>query len=164
MELDGFLDELDRRWPKPEESASKEIIDFCQAALSEHPRSSTLWYDLGILMQRCKENDYKPEDYLRCLENAVQCNGNNWQAQEELGDILDTYFEDFTRAEKAFRRAIELGAGFESYCGLARVLAQTGKISEAIHVLSKDICPFHDHDDIQALRAEIVAGEWYWES
>jgi hypothetical protein len=164
MDANWFLDEIERQWPQAGQPASKEVVELCLAALREHPESSTLWYDLAILMQRCdKENGYGPEDYRRCCESAVKCNPHNWEAHQELGDILDTFFDEYARAEQEFRTAIELGAGAESYCGLARVLAQSDKTADAIQVLSKDACPFHDHADVQATRAEIIAGDWSWE-
>jgi hypothetical protein len=161
MEEQRYLDEIARRWPETGQEPSKELVDLCQAAAAEHPKSSTLWCDLGTIMQRCgDEHGYTREDYLHCYENAIQCDGMNWQAHEELAYVLDVYFDDFGRAELAFRTAIALGAGADSYCGLARVLAQTGKITEAVSGLSEGTCPFHRHDVTQELRAEILAGVW----
>jgi hypothetical protein len=83
------------------------------------------------------------------------------EAQQDLGYVLDVYFEDFDRAEQAFKAAIELGAGSEGYCGLARVLAQMGRTDDAILSLSEGMCPFHNQADTQALRTEITAGDWH---
>jgi tetratricopeptide (TPR) repeat protein len=163
MDADAFLDEIERQWPQPGQSPSKEIAELCQAAVNEHPESSTLWYDLGIIMQRCgDECGFRPEDYLRCFENAVRCNAGNGEAQQELGNVLDTFFDDYARAERAFQKAIESGAGAESYSGLARTLAQVGKIDEALQLLSEPACPFHDDPEVQKMRTEIAAGDWYW--
>ena len=163
METDRFLDEIARQWPQRGQSPSKELVELCLAALHEHPESSTLWYDLGTLMQRCGTDlGYTPEDYLRCYENAIKCHARNWEAYQELGYVLDNYFDEYSRSEQAFRKAIEFGAGAESYCGLARVLAQSGKIRDAIQVLSEQACPFHDNCEIERMRSEIAAGDWYW--
>ena len=128
MDMTKYEDEIIRLWPKPEQSPSKDILDVCLAAVAEYPDSSTFWYDLGIIMHRCgDEYSYMPDDYLRCFENAVRCDLENAEAYQELGYMLDVYFDDYDRAEKAFRKAIELGAENESYCGLARVLRKRGR-------------------------------------
>jgi tetratricopeptide (TPR) repeat protein len=163
MEIDEYYHEIAMRWPGPGQSPGKQIVDLCLAAVAEYPESSTFWYDLGIIMQRCgDDHGYSGEDYLRCFENAVRCHPGNAEASRELGYVLDIYFDAYDRAEHAFRKAIELGADQECYFGLARVLAQMGKVDDAIASLSKDVCPFHDHPDIQHLRDEILAGGWYW--
>jgi tetratricopeptide (TPR) repeat protein len=100
------------------------------------------------------------KDYLGCFESSVKCNSNNAEAYQELGYVLDAYFSDYEKAEQAFKNAITLGAGYESYFGRARVLAQMGKTDDAIGSLSENACPFHDHPDIQSLRSEILDGSW----
>jgi uncharacterized protein HemY len=161
MDTDGFLDEIDRQWPQPGEPPSKQLVDLCLRAVREHPESSALWYDLGTIMQRCgDEYYYTRADYLRCYENAVKCDVGNWEAYQELAYVLDTYFDDYVAAERAFRAAIKVGAEAESYCGLARVLAQVGKTDDAINILSEGVCPFHSDSEVQKMRAEIVAGDW----
>jgi uncharacterized protein HemY len=112
-------------------------------------------------MERRDEGGYTREDFLRCFDNAVTCDSRNWEAHEELGYVLDVYFDEHIKAEQAFRTAIELGAGRESYYGLARVLAQAGRTDDAILSLSDGVCPFHDDPEIQKLRTEIVGGDWY---
>jgi tetratricopeptide (TPR) repeat protein len=162
MDTDSYLDKIEGLWPEPGQSPSKEIVEVCWAAVAEHPESSTLWYDLGIIIQRCDDDyGYTADDYLRCFENSVKCYPDNFEAQQELGYTLDTYFDDFAGATRAFKKAIELGAGAESYYGLARVLAQSGHVDDAIHSISEGVCPFHDDADIQEMRAEILDGLWY---
>ncbi|MGD0899379.1 MAG: hypothetical protein ABR915_16195 [Thermoguttaceae bacterium] len=164
MEADAYLDEIERLWPEPGQSPTKEIVDLCLAAVAEHPESSTLWYGWGIIMRRCGgEYGYMREDYLRCYEDSVRCDCTNAEAYQELGYVLDVFFDDYGKAEQAFRRAIELGAGHESYFGLARVLAQVGKTDDAIVCLSEGNCPFHDHPEIKKLVSEILDGDWWWE-
>lgn len=163
METDRFLDDIERQWPQPGQSPTTELVALCLAEVHEHPESSTLWYDLGTIMQRCgDEHGYTSADYRQCYENAIKCNARNWEAYQELGYVLDTYSDDYAGAECAFRSAIDVGAGAESYCDLARVLAQTGKTDEAIHSLSEGACPFHSDSAVQTLGAEIVAGDWFF--
>jgi uncharacterized protein HemY len=163
MSIDEYLDSIERLWPKPGESPTVEVVALCQQAIAEHPSSSTLWYDLGMIMHRCsEEHGFSAEDYLRCFENAVKCNTDNWEALRELGYVLDTYFDEYEKAAEAFKKAISLGADHESYGGYARALAQMGRTEEAIACLSESTCPFHNHPEIQKLRSEIRAGDWYW--
>lgn len=163
MNIEEILDEIGERWPLTGEAPTKDLMELCAAAVSEHPESSTLWYDFGLLMQRCGEDrGYVPGDYLRCYENAVKCDARNWEAHQEMGYVLDDFFDDYAGAERAFRTAIELGAGAEGYCGLARVLAQSGRCDDAIEAISEAACPFHDCDSVRQMRAEIIAGDWYW--
>ncbi len=135
---------------------------MCQEAVTEYPESSTFWYNLGVVMQRCEEESgFTPQDYLRCFENAVKWDRTSAEAYQELAYILDTYFDDFEKSERAFEKAIELGAGHKSYNGRARVLAQMGRVSEAIDSLSKRECPFHDHPEVDDMRSEILSGIWF---
>jgi tetratricopeptide (TPR) repeat protein len=164
MDENRYLDEIAGLWPQPGEPPAKEIVDLCLAAVAEYPESSTLWYDLGIIMRRCGgEYAYTDADYLRCFETSVRCDCTNAEAYQELGYVLDVFFDDYGKAEEAFRKAIELGARHESYFGLARVLAQVGRTDDAIKCLSEDRCPCHDHPEIKKLRAEILDGSWWWE-
>lgn len=165
MDIDAHCDRIRALWPQPGHPPSGELVDMCLAVASEHPDSSTVWYDLGIIMQRCDSaHGYTPADYLRCFKNAVTCDASNWEAYQELGYVFDNFFDDYTKAEQAFRTAIGLGAGIESYCGLARVLAQNGQTDKAIDSLSEDTCPFYGDGEIRALRADILAGDWSWET
>ena len=109
MDIAKYEDEIIRLWPKPGQRPSKDVLDVCLAAVSEYPSSSGLWYSLGMAM--CRSGDaygHTPEDCLRRFENAVACDPDNAEAHQEFGYVLDTYYDDYERAEVAFRRAIEL--------------------------------------------------------
>ncbi len=128
MDIDKYLDEIDRLWPKPGEFPTKEILDLCPEAVAAHPESSVLWYDWGILMERCSEDHgYTAEEFRQCFENSIRCDATNEEAYQELGCVLDVYFDEFDKAEEALRKAIEHGAGCESYYARARVLAEMGR-------------------------------------
>jgi hypothetical protein len=66
---------------------------------------------------------------------------------------------DLKLAEQSFRRAIELGAGVDSYVGLARVLAELGHDRQEILKLLEE-CPFRDTAKVQEIRSEIEKGAW----
>ena len=55
--------------------------------------------------------------------------------------------------------AIELGAGPDSYAGLARVLAERGTETAEILVFIDD-CPYVGETVIQEMRSEIEKGQW----
>ena len=165
MDMDSYLREIEAGWPPTGQPPSRELVTLCQQAVAAYPESSTLWYDLGILMHRCEdERGYRANDFRRCFEQAVQCDGDNAEAHQELGYVLDVYYDDYPRAAAEFEAALRLGAGAESHFGLARVLAQMGDVDAAIAALSPPACPFPDDPDIQLLRAEILAGDWCWET
>lgn len=159
--LQWYHDEIFRLWPHAGEPPSRELLNLCLHAVDEYPADAILWYDLGIIMHRCSEDfGYTANDYLRCFENSIKFDSRNAEAYQELGLVLDVYFSDYDKAEQALRKAIDFGAGHESYHGLARVLAQIGKTEDAILTLAESNCPFYDHPEIQKLRAEIVNGSW----
>ena len=161
MNISEYYDEIERLWPKAGQPPSGKVVDVCLRAVVEYPESSTLWYNLGIAMQRCTEDyGYTCRDYLRCFENAVKYDLSNAEAFEELGYVLDIYFDDYDKAEHAFQKAIEYGAGSDAYFGRARVLAEMGKTDDAVNSISENVCPFHDDPEIQKLRSEILDGSW----
>ena len=161
MDIDQYHHEILRLWPQSGESPTNEIVDLCLKAVAEHPESSLCWYDLGIIIQRCSEDyGYTADDSLRCFENSVKYDGTNPAAFQELGYVLDTYFDEYEKAERAFRTAIDLGAGYESYYGLARVLAEMDRNEQALDTLLEENCPFWQHPEIQRLQTEILEGVW----
>ena len=163
MERDEYLDEMKRLWPEPGQIPAKEIVDLLLEAVAAFPESSDLWYNLGIIMDRCgDEYGYTHKDYLRCYENAIRCDPENAEAFQELGIALDVYCDDFVAAERALKQAIELGAGSESYEARARALAQMGKTQEALDSVADGNCPYSTRPEIQKLRAEIANGDWCW--
>jgi tetratricopeptide (TPR) repeat protein len=162
MDIAEYYDKIAAAWPQPGKAPTQEIEDLCLAAVADHPEVSVFWYDLGVVMQRCGEDcRYTAHDYLQCFGNAVKFDAKDPEAYQELGYVLDVYFARYDKAVEAFRKAIELGAGHESYYGLARVLAQMGKQDEATACLSENNCPFHDHPEIKELISEIVDGIWH---
>ena len=160
--VEEYCAEIAWLWPKPGQSPTRAILDACLQAVGEHPESSVLWCDLGTIMGRWDaDSGFTAADYLRCYENAVKFDPNNAEAFQELGYVLDVYFSDYNGAERAFKRAIELGAEHESYLGRARALAQMGRTDDAINILAENACPFHHHPEIQKLRSEIFDGSWF---
>jgi tetratricopeptide (TPR) repeat protein len=162
MELEAYLARIEQLWPPAGQAPSKEAVAVCLEATENYPNSSQLWCALGIIMQRCgPEFGFNPDGFLGCCENAVKADRRNFEAYQELGFVLDVYFDRFNEAQKAFESAIELGGGVESYYGLARVLAESGRVGDAIAGLSKDVCPYYDDPMIRELRSEIEDGSWH---
>ncbi len=161
MDLLDYCREIARLWPQAGQAPNRELVEMCLQAVSDYPESSTLWYNLGIVMERCSEDEgFGADDYLRCFENSVRYDPTNAEAYQELGYVLDVYFDDYVGAERALRKAIRLGGGHESYCALARVLAQMSRTQESLDAISEENCPYHRHPEIQKLRMEVESGIW----
>lgn len=94
------------------------------------------------------------EERRRCYICAVELSPTSPDAHERLGDYYDL-LNQYDDAENEYRVAIACGAGVESYRGLASVLAQQRRTSEALAVLDEDNCPFSDDMLIRQLKAEI---------
>jgi tetratricopeptide (TPR) repeat protein len=105
--------------------------------------------------------EFDPAIPLSYYKRAAALNPRSGDAHNELGYMYDVYFDDFPKAEAEFRKAIDLGWDYSSYYGLARVLAETGRLSEALSVLSSKNCPFSEHPKIVDLRREIDDGNPY---
>lgn len=82
------------------------------------------------------------------------------EAHQELGFLHDLHRDDLVQSQELFRAAIALGAGPDSYYGLARVVAQQGRQQEACDLLAPENCPFASDPAIQELLGEIKAGMW----
>jgi len=76
-----------------------------------------------------------------------------------MGYYHDVIAQDLERAETAFRRAIELGTGEQSYTGLARVMAQRGRAKEEVLSFLKK-SPYADAPRVQDMYADIEEGDW----
>jgi hypothetical protein len=161
MTIDEYRDEIGRLWPEHGEPPREIVVRLCAQAVADHPRASDLWYTLGIIIQRCGDNyGFTADDYRLCFERSVDCDNANAEAHQELGFVLDVYFNDYRKAAQAFRAAVLAGAGQESYFGYARVLAEQGRTDAAVISLSEGSCPFWNQPDIERLRAEILSGRW----
>lgn len=124
-----------------------------EAMLKKYPKSAELWEYFGDLMQM-SDDEYPVERSQECYEMAIQCYPSFASAHESLGHLYDAYLDDFPKAEKCFRKAIEFGAGDSARIGLARVLAQTDREEEALKQL--DQCDDQSQGDLTELRAEIA--------
>jgi lipoprotein NlpI len=60
-------------------------------------------------------------------QQAVAVDPSFGEAYESIGYYYDVLEEDLSMTEMAFRKAIELEMGLNSYFGLARVLTEQGK-------------------------------------
>jgi tetratricopeptide (TPR) repeat protein len=101
------------------------------------------------------EAQYEFADILHSYQQAVAVDTSFGEAYESIGYYYDVLEEDLSMAEMAFRKAIELEMGLDSYFGLARVLAEQGKCEEALSILTPDYCPFYSKIEINILREEI---------
>jgi len=132
-----------------------------QSLAQFHSDEPELWDLIGDVMQACDE-DRPIEESIACYNRAIDCDKTYAPAYESIGWVLDTYFNDFDGAEKNFLVALQHGASDTARIGLSRVLAQTGRITEAIAYL--DSCDDQTRRDVTEMRREIVEGIWFSES
>jgi Flp pilus assembly protein TadD len=142
-------------------ATTAEAVNLSQAAVEQCPWSAELWYLRGMILDRCESlPNITKEDYRRCYERAIECDPGFADAYVELGYVLDTYYDDFAAAERAFRKAIALGSrGDDVYVGLARVLAQQGRKRSALRLLRR-VTSRKTSDGIESMIHEIEQGIW----
>jgi hypothetical protein len=158
-----YLERIADLWPCAGETPTQELVELGTAAVNDFPSSPGLLCLRGDLYQLevpAGSDHFDPNIPLQLYQRALSLDNANADALTEIGYIYDTYFDDYARAEGAFRAAIALGSDHMSYSGLARVLAEVGRSNEALSLLSPDQCPYSDHPSIRDLRREIVEGCW----
>lgn len=133
------------------------VIGLADAAVAYHPGSARLWTLRGRLLQFAPEGShYTLTDVLASFDRAVGADPSYVEAYEEIGYHYQLA-GDAGRAEPAFRKAVGLGGGARSYAGLAWVLAETGRLREALQYTQPPACPHPNHPAIARTRAEIQA-------
>ena len=153
-----------RRLASVEDPDCVVILSLIEEGLAAFPESVKLWCRRGDLIElimvtplgETNTTQYKTADALYSYERAAALDPTCAEAFEEIGYYWDVSGDDFERAEAAFRKAIELGAG--AY-GLARVLAQHG-IDTAEILSFLDGSPFSGVPEIAEIRSEIENGIW----
>jgi tetratricopeptide (TPR) repeat protein len=160
MNESDYIDSLEALFPE-EDEASVEALNLAEAAVAAYPSSTKLWCLRGDLIQLgTSEAGYELEDALRSYERALTVDPHCAEAYESIGYFYDALMDDPQSAEPSFRKAISLGAGVDSYCGLARVLAELDRSEEALRLLSPENCPYHNEDEIVEIKEEIASGMW----
>lgn len=140
-------------------SVTSKVLEIVEQAITACPESAELWCLRGDLIQLCDdETAYELMGALKSYQQAAVMNPNSFEAYEEMGYYHDVIENNFDEAELAFRKAIELGAGIDSFVGLARVLAQAGKQDESLLLLSS--CPYSTDSNIKEMEGEIKSGIW----
>lgn len=158
-----YIDQISSQWPRKwgESKVSLALVTLVEEAVSTFPKSAQLWCIRGDLIQLAPiEAQYELADALLSYQTAIEIDPLFAEAYESIGYYYDVIEEDFAISEAAFRKAIELGGGMHSYFGLARVLAEQGKLDEALSIIAPDYCLFHSEIEIDILREEIEAGEY----
>ena len=146
----------------PEEGeVAVEVLELMENAVADYPVSVKFWCWRGDLIQMASlEAGYELDDALKSYERALEIEPSNAEAYESIGYYEDVIMSNSASAESPFRKAIELGAGRDSYYGLARVLAELNRITEALEVVSSENCPYFETEEIQEIKSEIEEGLW----
>ena len=140
-------------------STTSEPFQIITKALQVFPHSAALWCLRGELIQLSDGSTLSSDDARASFEKAIELDPSFSSAYEEIGYYCDVVSKDFLRAEEAFRKAIALGAGGRSYEGLGRVLAQLGRMREALTLIRG--CPHYDaKGTLRELEKEIEDGMW----
>ena len=152
--VDAIIDLLDGR-----EEAPPEVYPLIEESLNEHPCSSELWCLRGdAIYFGGNHSPYALNDILASYERAAEVNPFCAEAYESIGRYHDVFTEDIPKAEEAFRKALTLGAGWETVYGLARVLAQLGRRDEALSLLGDPVDG--EEPDLRELREEVLIRLW----
>ena len=137
-------------------------LRIAEEGLCVFPTSAKLLCGLGDLIQLQDgeaDHRYRLSDALAAYEQAIELDPACAEGHESIGYYCDVLSEDLQRAEAEFQRAIELGAGEDSYAGLARVRAELG--CEAAKIFEfLDSCPYANGPQVCRVRHEIDEGSW----
>ena len=139
---------------------TRATLDLIEHALQEYPHEPDLWCLRGDMIQLNDEPDEAlplasaMESYRRAIIEDPTCA----EAYESLGYYIDVIDDDPKEAEPWFRKALELNPSVDSFVGLARVLTELGRKSEAMDLLSPANCPVYKNAKVQEVLAEIRKG------
>jgi tetratricopeptide (TPR) repeat protein len=131
--------------------------------IKRYPNSAKLHVVRGnyIQLEDSGSEIYELDDAKHSYIKALEIDSNCAEAHESLGYYLDVFEGDLKGAEKHFRTALLLNESLKyTYMGLARVLAEQGKISESREVISNKSCKFSGDVEVQILKDEITQGMW----
>lgn len=160
MNESDYIDRLKALFPD-QGDASVETLAVAEQAVTAFPDCAKLWCLRGDLIQLgTLEANYELEDILRSYEQALAVDPECAEAYESIGYFYDALMDDPQSAEPAFRKAISLRAGADSYCGLARVLAELNRTEEALRLLAPENCPYQDEAKVMEIKEEIESGMW----
>ncbi|EEF62936.1 hypothetical protein [Pedosphaera parvula] len=159
MTESDYIKKISYQWPRMRAKSADDLLPLVEEAIRAYPTSAKLHCMRGDLIQLSDGPGYGLEDAAASYEQALKVDANFAEAHESIGYYCDVISHDLQLAEAAFRRAIELGAGVDSYVGLARVLAELGHDTQAI-LKFLDGCPFRDSAKILEIRSEIEKETW----
>lgn len=160
MNESDYINRLEALFPE-QGDASVETLDFAEQAVAAFPHCARLWCLRGNLIQLASlEANYETGDALRSYERALAADPDCAEAYESIGYFYDALMDDPRSAEPAFRKAISLRAGADSYRGLARVLAELNRRDEALMLLAPENCPYQDEVRVKEIKEEIESGMW----
>jgi len=127
-----------------------------ETLLQRSPDSAVLWRLRGHLLQLSTGDSRTLASARESYERAIALDPSSANAHLSLAEFIDGVEDDPAAAEAHFRNALLRGAGTDAKLGLARVLAQLGRTTEALQELSSP--QLAANEDAAELRDEIHAG------
>jgi tetratricopeptide (TPR) repeat protein len=159
MSESDYIQKIATQWPRLNSASAAEPLRLVEEGLSAFPTSAKLLCMKGDLIQLSDEPSYELVDALRCYQQATELAPESPEAFESLGFFFDAVQSDLAQAESAFRKAVQLGGGPDTYAGLARVLSDEGHDTEEV-LAFLDGCLHAQSGPVQKMRSEIVKGMW----
>lgn len=162
MQVDEYLNLIESGWPEKDHPPADELLRLAEKAISAHPTSPKIicvradLLQLRAIFSAGSEAASLLDQAGDAYKASIAIDSSYAAAHEALGFMMFTFGNNPGEAENYFRSAIALGAGTDSYVGLAKLLAEQGQKHAALHVLES--CP----DDISVVRTrtEIEHGDW----
>ncbi len=144
------------------DNVGQDQIHLIASAVQIHPESGRMWVLYGDLLKLATiHNDIESKfDIPDCYHKAIEIDPEDVEAWTELGYFYDTFRDNFKDAEIAFENALRFGGARDACCGMARVLAQQGRRSESVELLSESLRQNPGDENIHRMKREIEAGDW----
>ena len=156
MTENEYIERIYDAWPDEDGATDSALLALADEAVHAHPSSAELWVMRGDLLVLADRGRDARDSYEASLSLAP-C---DVETLESLAYLLDVSFGDVSGAEACFRRAIDFGGSPDAYAGLARLLTESDRKSEAITLLDADACPFVHESQVIRMKAEILEGLW----
>jgi hypothetical protein len=111
MELDQYINELERCWPQVSSQLepTEATLQLAQRAVQEYPTSAKLWIIRGNLLELANFDTSLPlREPMRCYRAAIKIDPLNIEAHEDLAWFVDAVLGNRRKAKRFFDKARRL--------------------------------------------------------